>query len=276
MKRQIKLVDTTLRDGEQCPGIVFAPSDKIRLALLLDEIGVYEIEAGIFDTRTEGQDYIKEIVSKRTHAVISVWSRLKPQDVEEAARQKPDLIHIGAPVSFPLIYHKIKKNKRWVENMLSECIETAGSYGIPVTVGFEDASRANMGFMVSLIRKAQKLGVKTIRLADTVGILMPDRARQMIRELKQSTDIQIEVHEHNDFGMAVANSLVMASEGADMVDVTVCGIGERAGNCNMTDFIHGAGRKLELGVNVRDARRAEKLLKEITAGGRDIAEKNHL
>lgn len=264
MKRQIKIVDTTLRDGEQCPGTVFAPSDKIKLALLLDEIGVYEIEAGIFDTTTEGKDYIKEIVRQRKQALVSVWSRLRPQDIEEAARQKPDLIHIGTPVSFPLIYHKIHKNKKWVENTLLECITTAANHGIPVTVGLEDASRANMGFMITLIRKAQELGVKTVRLADTVGILMPDRAREVIRELKRSTDIQIEVHEHNDFGMAVANSLVMAMEGADMVDVTVSGIGERAGNCHMADFIHAAGRKLDLGVTLRDARRAERLLREIT------------
>lgn len=266
MKRRIKIVDTTLRDGEQCPGIVFSPSDKIRLALYLDSIGIYEIEAGIFDTGTEGCNYIGEIMKRKKQSIISVWSRLNAGDIEESARQKPDLIHIGTPVSYSQIYNKLGKNKKWIENTLQECIKVAKDYNIPITVGLEDASRADVAFLTSLIRLIKQQGVEVIRLADTVGVLFPRRARTLIQEIKQ-TGIQVEVHEHNDFGMAVANSMVMALAGADMVDGTLLGIGERAGNCNLYEFVHGANRKLELGVTSQDIRKAEDLLKSIMAGG---------
>ncbi len=266
MKRRIKLVDTTLRDGEQCPGIVFSPADKIRLALFLDSIGIHEIEAGIYDTGTEGLNYISEIINQRKHARISVWSRLNPGDVEESARQRPDLIHIGTPVSYAQIYNKIGKNKKWIEKTLLECIQVSKNYNIPITVGLEDASRADVAFLLSLIRLMRQQGVEVIRLADTVGVLFPKRARELVNEIRQ-TGIQIEIHEHNDFGMAVANSIVMALAGADMVDGTLLGIGERAGNCNLYEFVHGSGRKFDLGVNSLDIKRAEAILKSMMAGG---------
>lgn len=266
MKRRIKIVDTTLRDGEQCPGIVFSPSDKIRLALYLDRIGIHEIEAGIYDTGTEGVNYISEIMKQKKQAIVSVWSRLNAGNIEESARQKPDLIHVGTPVSYSQIYNKIGKNKKWIENTLMECIQVAKDYNIPLTVGLEDASRADVAFLISLIRMMKQQGVEVIRLADTVGVLFPRRARALIQEIKQ-TGIQVEVHEHNDFGMAVANSMVMALAGADMVDGTLLGIGERAGNCNLYEFVHGANRKFELGVTSQDIRKAEDLLRNIMAGG---------
>lgn len=267
MKRQIKIVDTTLRDGEQCPGVVFSPSDKVRLALFLDRIGIYEIEAGIYDVGTEGGQYISEIMEKKKQAKISLWSRLNPKNVEESARQKPDLIHIGTPVSYAQIYNKIGKNKKWIENTLCECIKVAKDYHIPITVGLEDASRADVAFLVSLIRMMKDQGVDTVRMADTVGVLFPRRARELVKELKQ-TGIIIEVHEHNDFGMAVANSMVMALSGADMVDGTLLGIGERAGNCNLYEFVHSASRKFDLNVSSSDIKKGEALLKSIMSGGK--------
>lgn len=266
MKRRIKMVDTTLRDGEQCPGVVFSPSDKIRLALFLDSIGIHEIEAGIYDTGTEGCNYIGEIIKRKKHAQISVWSRLNPGDVEESARQRPDLIHIGTPVSYVQIYNKIGKNKKWIEKTLLECIQVAKDYNIPITVGLEDASRADVAFLLSLIRLIKEQGVEIIRLADTVGVLFPKRARELVNEIRQ-TGILIEVHEHNDFGMAVANSIVMALAGADMVDGTLLGIGERAGNCNLYEFVHSANRKFDLGVSSTDIKRAEAILETMMAGG---------
>lgn len=268
MRKAIKLVDTTLRDGEQCPGVSFSADDKIRLAILLDQAGVYEIEAGIYDTGTEGRDYIRRIMERRKSALVSVWSLLNPECVEQAARQKPDLIHIGTPVSYAQIYHKLNKNKKWVEKMVQECVRVAKDYGIGVTVGLEDASRADMAFMVSLVRMMQGQGVEVIRLADTVGILSPLRARQMVRELKEAVPVRIEIHEHNDFGMAVANSIVMAGAGADLVDATLSGIGERAGNCDLHRFVHAAGRKFDLDIRGADLGPAEKMLERMIAGGR--------
>lgn len=276
MRKAVRIVDTTLRDGEQCPGITFSIEDKIQLAALLDRAGVYEIEAGIYDAGTEGSNYIGRIMENRKKALISVWSMLNPECVEQAARQKPDLIHIGTPVSYVQIYHKLKKNKKWVEKTLQECTQVAKDYGIQVTVGLEDATRADMSFMNHLIRLMEGWGVETVRLADTVGILNPMRARQMVQGLKETVSTKIEVHEHNDFGMAVANSIVMATAGADLVDTTLCGIGERAGNCDLYQFVHGAGRKFDLDVIPTEIRQAEILLKEMMAGGRNYDTTNSI
>lgn len=266
MRKTVSIVDTTLRDGEQRPGITFSIEDKIRLAGLLDLAGVYEIEAGFYDAGMEGRDYIRRIMENRKKALVSVWSLLNPECVEQAARQKPDLIHIGTPVSYVQIYHKLKKNKKWVEKTFQDCIQVARDYGVGVTVGLEDASRADVAFMNHLLRMMERQGVEAVRLADTVGVLYPQRARQMVRELKEVVPLKLEIHEHNDFGMAVANSIVMAA-GADMVDATLFGIGERAGNCDLYQFVQAAGRKFELDMKKAEIRRAETLLKEMMAGG---------
>ena len=267
MRKTVSIVDTTLRDGEQRPGITFSIEDKIRLAGLLDQAGVYEIEAGFYDAGMEGRDYIRRIMENRKKALVSVWSLLNPECVEQAARQKPDLIHVGTPVSYVQIYHKLKKNKKWVEKALLDCIQVAKDYGVGVTVGLEDASRADVAFMNHLLRMMERQGVETVRLADTVGVLYPQRARQMVRELKEVVPLKLEIHEHNDFGMAVANSIVMAAAGADMVDATLFGIGERAGNCDLYQFVQAAGRKFELNMKKAEIGQAESLLEEMMAGG---------
>lgn len=263
MKRKIGIVDTTLRDGEQRPGLVLSPDEKIRLALFLDQIGVAEIEAGCFDHATEGENYIRKIMEERKNATISVWTRLDPDDIQKAGLQKPDLIHIGVPISYSQIYHKLGKNKKWVENRLIECIEIAKAYQISVTVGLEDVSRANMSFVLHIIRKLEKLEVQTVRLADTVGILSPSRARDMVKEIRRNTDIQLEIHEHNDFGMAIANSSVMLHAGANLVDGTLFGIGERAGNCDLYQLVSSLSRKFDFGVTGSDLLAAEKLMRSI-------------
>lgn len=263
MKRQIRIVDTTLRDGEQCSGVIFLPEDKVKLALMLDEIGVYEIEVGIFDRKTEGREYISEIMSKKKQAKISLWARLNPKDVMEACKQKPDIVHIAAPVSYVQIYSKLNKNKAWVEKQLAECMEIAKAFHVSVTLGFEDSSRADVGFMIKLARLADSLGVDTIRLADTVGIFTPARAGKLVSEIKNHTPLKIEAHEHNDFGMAVANSIEMANMGAEMIDCTLFGIGERAGNCNMYEFVHASESRFDTGIEKKKILRAMDMLSDM-------------
>lgn len=260
MMKKLRIVDTTLRDGEQCPGVVFLPEDKVKLALALDEMGVFEIEAGIFDRKTEGREYLSEIIHQKKHAKISLWSRLNPADVMEACRQKPDIVHIAVPVSYVQIYSKLNKNKAWVEKQFMECIEIANNFHVQVTPGFEDSSRADIGFMIKLAVQAEKMGIKIIRLADTVGIFTPVRAGKLVREIRSHSSIMIEAHEHNDFGMAVANSLEMANMGADLIDCTILGIGERSGNCNMYDFIHVCEVHFDTGIDKRSVFKIEELL----------------
>lgn len=263
MKEVRYIVDTTLRDGEQSPGIALGPEDKLKIAGLLDELGVYEIEAGVPVLSDAEEESISRIIEKRKRAKISVWSRMNLDDVKRSIVCKPDIIHIGTPVSYIQIYSKLRKNKSWVIKNVLQCVDIAKSRGIEVTVGFEDASRADIGFILSLARELKRAGVNIIRLADTVGVLTPGRTTELVRTLVSNTDLTIEMHIHNDLGMAVANSLIGAREGAKLVDCTLFGIGERSGNCNLYDFAHAADAIFDIGMTKKQIRLVEEELHDL-------------
>lgn len=237
MKLSKEIVDTTLRDGEQTPYIAFRPEDKIRIACLLDRLHVYEIEAGTPTIGIWEQKSIYKIMENRKHSLISVWSRMNTKDVLDSIVCRPDIIHIGMPVSYVQIYSKLKKNKIWVQKTIAECVQIALNHNIKVTVGFEDASRADIGFLISMTNMLEEIGVTTIRIADTVGVLTPNRTHEIVKNLHEQTSIALEIHVHNDLGMAVANSIEACKAGAKYVDCTLFGIGERTGNCNFHHFI---------------------------------------
>lgn len=266
MKEHKHIIDTTLRDGEQSPGIALGLEDKIKIAKMLDEIGVYEIEAGIPCLGGSESEIIREIVKNTRNAKISVWSRMNVNDVKTSASCKPHILHIGTPVSYIQIYSKLKKNKVWVQKNVLECVEIAKGLGIEVTVGLEDASRSDIGFILSLIKELKKAGVNIIRLADTVGILTPGRTKEMVETIKGHTDMEIEMHVHNDLGMAVANSITGAKAGAEYIDCTLFGIGERTGNCNFYDFVHASESIFQFSMTKKQIREVEKETYELLKG----------
>ncbi|RDU23140.1 beta/alpha barrel domain-containing protein [Anaerosacchariphilus polymeriproducens] len=263
MKQQIKIVDTTLRDGEQRPGIVLNVEDKLELAQILDEIGIFEIEAGTPSIGTEGIDYYLQIREKVKKAKISVWSRSNTKDIKNAILCNPDIIHIGIPISYVQIYSKLKKNKVWVHNKISECMDLILSENIQVTIGFEDASRADEGFMIETAKLIKDNGGNILRIADTVGVLTPQRAYQIIRRIKDKVDLEIEYHGHNDLGMAVSNSIMSVKAGAGYIDCTLLGIGERSGNCNLKEFVKSTSHFFEVGIDKMRLYYAENMLLDI-------------
>lgn len=263
MREKRRIVDTTLRDGEQQAGIALRPEEKLEIALLLDAIGVHEIEAGIPSLGAGEISYLKAVMQRKKQAQISVWTRANTEDIKHATCCSPDIIHIGTPISYVQIYTKLKKNKVWVQKNLVDCIELAHNQGMKVTVGFEDASRADMGYIISTARLVSKLGVKLIRIADTVGVLTPTRTRGMVQELMNQVDIDIEIHVHNDLGMAVANSIEGLKAGAMYTDCTLGGIGERAGNCNFYDLVHATERYFDFGINKNHIKKVEHRLEQI-------------
>lgn len=266
MKESKYIVDTTLRDGEQSPGIALGVEQKLKIAKLLDELGVYEIEAGIPVLSGAEEECIKQLIENKQNSKISVWSRMNASDVKRSIRCKPDIIHIGMPVSYIQIYSKLKKNKSWVLKNILECVEIAKQDNVAVTVGFEDASRSDIGFMLSMIKELRNAGVTTIRIADTVGVLTPKRTKELVNSIKTNSDMLIEMHVHNDLGMAVANSIVGARAGADLIDCTLFGIGERAGNCNFFDFIHACESVFQFAMSNKQIRQVEKLVYPDLAG----------
>jgi len=241
MKARRFIVDTTLRDGEQSAGIVFTIDEKVRLATLMDQCGIYQIEAGIPAVGRVEKEAIYRIM---------------------ASKKRARIIHIGVPVSYVQIYTKLKKNKRWLENELMRCVDMANSAGFDVTVGFEDASRADISFMTNLIKRLEAYRVSYIRFADTVGVLTPGRTADSVKNILEYTDMAMEIHVHNDLGMAVANSLEAAKSGALYVDCTLNGIGERAGNCDFQKFVSVGERIFDFGI---DKAASQELLQEFSS-----------
>jgi len=174
---------------------------------------------------------------------------MKKEDITQSFDCCPDIIHISAPVSYVHIYSKLKKNKVWLLKNLQECVCMALDKGYTVTVGLEDASRADITFIISIANILRDMGVASIRFADTVGVLTPSRTYQSIKEIISNTGIPIGIHAHNDFGMAVANSLEAAKAGAKFIDTTIFGIGERAGNCDLNQFIASAEKVFDIRPN---------------------------
>lgn len=263
MKEKRWIVDTTLRDGEQQAKLALSTKDKLEIALLLDDIGVHEIEAGIATQGMMEKEYIEELMRQRKSSKISVWSRANPSDIECAISCKPDIIHIGMPISYIQIYTKLKKNKVWVEKSLKECIELIHKEGIDVTVGFEDASRADVGYMMHLAKMVKGMGVGTVRIADTVGVLTPSRMQSIVKEIIYQVDIDIEAHVHNDLGMVVASTIAGAKAGAKYLDCTLGGIGERSGNCNLFQLLQVGERLFDLNIDKGKVKIAEEKLNDL-------------
>jgi len=253
------LLDTTLRDGEQSPGICFSRAQKLEIAALLDNNGIHQIEAGIPAISKQEKETIISIMENRKNAIISVWSRLVPSDIEHAVDTRPDIIHVSVPVSEIHIREKIGKDRDWVIAQLRACLALVEKSNIQLSAGFEDAFRSEIDFLETLAKILLDSGVTRIRLSDTVGIASPTLCREMVNELSARLDGRAElgIHAHNDFGMAVANTLESAKAGCPYADVTAGGIGERAGNCNLAHLVHASASLFDWGITAPAAQKLQ-------------------
>jgi len=228
----MKIIDTTLRDGEQQAGLAFGLEEKIRIARYLDSLGIYQIEAGVPAMGGEEKESVRSIAALGLNSRISAWNRLNLEDIKHSMDCGVAVIHISVPSSDLHIAQKLKKTRAWVLAQLERCVSFTLNQGFEVTVGFEDATRADFAFLLELCSLCHGMGVTAVRYADTLGIAIPGRIYQAVWALKQISGLDIGIHAHNDFGMAVANSLAALAAGAAYVDCTLHGIGERAGNCD--------------------------------------------
>lgn len=256
-QKRLYVVDTTMRDGEQRAGLAFSVADKVACAQWMDAVGIDQIEAGTPSMGKEEQEAIYGMMQVRKNTRISAWNRMTESDIRASFVCRPDIIHIGVPVSDIQIREKLRRSRTYVEDQMKRCATLALEAGYTVTLGFEDASRADMAFVLHLAEQARLLGVRNVRYADTVGIAYPTKVHGDVAAL--CAVLPVECHMHNDLGMAVANSLEAAKAGAVYVDTTFLGIGERAGNCDFASFALAAGRQFALSAGGRgpDLRRME-------------------
>ncbi|MGI6225329.1 MAG: homocitrate synthase [Peptococcales bacterium] len=235
MSEKIIFVDTTLRDGEQTAGVVFAKREKIQIAKMLDKLGVDQLEVGIPVMGGEEQEAIMEIVDSNLNASIMAWNRAVVNDVKESIKCGVDAVAISISTSDIHINHKLKSSRAEVLKNMITAADYAKSFGLYVSVNAEDASRTDFDFLCEFARAAKSVGADRLRYCDTVGILNPINTFEKIKALKEAVDIDIEMHTHDDFGMATANAIAGIMAGATHVGVTVNGLGERAGNAALEE-----------------------------------------
>ncbi|NJR49232.1 MAG: homocitrate synthase [Leptolyngbyaceae cyanobacterium CSU_1_3] len=249
----IQINDTTLRDGEQAAGIAFNVRRKIAIATFLDSIGVQELEVGIPVMGHEEAEAIRAIASLGLKAKLLGWNRANFSDIQASIDCGLERVHISVPVSDIQIAAKFHGQWRVMLDRLRDVINFAHDRGLAISVGGEDSSRADESFLLDVALFAQEWGAFRFRFCDTVGILDPLTTYHKVRQLVAHLTIPVEMHTHNDLGLATANALAGIQAGALSVNTTVNGLGERAGNAALEEVVMALKRiyDIQLGIDTK-------------------------
>jgi D-citramalate synthase len=260
-----RVFDTTLRDGEQTPGVSLKSEEKVRIAEQLDLLGVDVIEAGSVATSEGERDAIRRIVKEDLNAEICTFSRVLKDDLDLALSCDVDSVHLVVPVSDLHIKNKFHRDREFVIGRTVEVVEYAKDHGLIVELSGEDASRTDFNFLKMLFRKGISAGADRICFCDTVGVLIPERTAEIFGSLSEM-NVPVSAHCHDDFGLATANSITALRSGATQVHVTVNGIGERAGNAALEEIVMILEElyRIDTGISKRELYKTSKLVSNLT------------
>jgi isopropylmalate/citramalate/homocitrate synthase-like protein len=262
----IRIFDTTLRDGEQTPGVSLSIEEKLEIARQLDVLGVDAIEAGSPMSSEGEMAAVKEIAKAGLKAEICALARTIREDIDAAIQCDVDAVHTFISASDVQIKHALNMTHEQVIQAAIEAVQYIKDHGFICEFSPMDATRANLDFLKRLCRAAEDAGADRINIPDTVGVMFPTAMKKLIAEIKDLVHVPISVHCHDDFGMAVANSLAAVEAGATQVHVTVNGIGERAGNASLEEVVMSlqALYKYETRINTRLLYSTSKLVSRLT------------
>lgn len=242
MPRKIEILDTTLRDGEQMPGVSLTIGDKIRIANSLSKLGVDIIEAGFPAASKNDFTAVEKIAENVDNCRIAALARADKQDIDTAVRAlknaKNGLLHIFIATSDIHLEHKLNMTRAQLLERVRQCVSYAKSKFAQIEFSAEDASRTEKGFLLEVLGTAIECGACCVNIPDTVGYATPNEFGALIADIKAfAGKVPVSVHCHNDLGLAVANTLAAIAAGADRCDCTVNGIGERAGNASLEEIV---------------------------------------
>lgn len=238
--KEIKFLDTTLRDGEQTPGVALSVEDKVKIAIAIDQLNVDVIEAGSAVASEGEREAIKRIVKENLNSEIFSFARVNINDIKLAKECNVDGIFLVAPTSDLHLKDKLRISREQLKEKIKECVKFCKDNNLIIDLCCEDGSRTDISFLQEILKLSINLDVDRFTVADTVGISTPEKISKIfesLNELKkeEKSKILLGVHCHDDFGLANANTVASVNKGADIVDVTINGLGERAGNASLEE-----------------------------------------
>lgn len=256
MPKKILVHDTTLRDGEQTPGVSLLPEEKLSIAKALDDIGVNVIEAGSAITSAGEQESIKKIAGENLRAEISSFARIVKDDIDKALWCGVDSVFLVAPTSDLHIKYKLGIDREELLKRMTDAIDYSKEHGLIVDLCAEDGSRTDIDFLEKVMKKATECRIDRFTVADTVGIMTPERISGIFMRLAEKAKVPLGIHCHDDLGLATANTVFAVRSGASIIDVAVNGLGERAGNASLEEVVMA----LKLGYGYETGIKTEKIL----------------
>lgn len=246
------LEDTTLRDGEQTPGVALSKQTKTKILDRLLAIGVTSVEIGIPAMGGEELEFITSVVDRQDEARLVTWHRGVREDIEASLDLGYRAVHMGLPASDLHLSSSVRKDRNWLLRTARDLVGMCKDRGAFVSISAEDLARTDPAFLVDYAHTVREAGADRLRLSDTVGMLTPEEYGGRVAAIARECDIDLQCHAHNDFGLAVANTIAGLQAGARYFHVTINGIGERAGMADIAHVVVALNRLygVDLGVDL--------------------------